>query len=58
MLYRIALALCLAAVVMLGACAKKWGDAPDVPLTLADGSQVQLSSFGGKPLVVNFWAEW
>lgn len=30
--------------------------APDFKLTALDGSEVRLSDFRGKPVVVNFWA--
>lgn len=33
-------------------------DAPDVQFYDADGKQVQLSDFEGKPVVINFWASW
>ena len=38
----------------------KWtGDAHDVTLTTLDGKTVQLSELaGGKPLMLNFWADW
>ena len=32
--------------------------APDFTLTMTDGSKVQLSSFIGKPVWINFWASW
>ena len=32
--------------------------APDVAFLRADGSQVKLSSYMGKPVVLNFWATW
>ena len=32
--------------------------APDFPMTDADGNKVNLSSFFGKPIVINFWATW
>lgn len=31
---------------------------PDVKVYNADGDEVQLSSYIGKPLVINFWASW
>jgi peroxiredoxin len=31
---------------------------PDVTLADRDGKPTQLSSFGGRPLMVNFWATW
>ena len=32
--------------------------APDVPFTGADGRDVALSDFAGRPLLVNIWATW
>jgi peroxiredoxin len=32
--------------------------APDFELTTLDGTKVRLSSFRGRPVVVNFWASW
>ena len=32
--------------------------APDFTVTDADGKQVSLSDFFGKPIVLNFWASW
>src|ERR1051326_8918266 len=32
--------------------------APDFPLTADSGRSVSLSNFGGKLLVLNFWASW
>jgi len=32
--------------------------APDFTVTDADGAEVRLSDFRGKPVVVNFWASW
>jgi len=32
--------------------------APEVSLTAADGKKVELSSYRGKPLLVDFWATW
>lgn len=34
------------------------GTAPDVVFTGADGRDVQLSDFAGRPLLVNIWATW
>jgi len=31
---------------------------PDITLADKDGKPTQLSSFGGRPLMVNFWATW
>jgi len=31
---------------------------PDITLTDRDGKPTQLASFGGRPLMVNFWATW
>ena len=33
-------------------------DAPDFTVYDADGNKVQLSSYFGKPIVLNFWASW
>ena len=32
--------------------------APDFTVTDADGNEVKLSDFAGKPVVLNFWASW
>ncbi len=32
--------------------------APDIPFTGADGRDVRLSDFSGRPLLVNIWATW
>ena len=32
--------------------------APSFTMTDADGNEVQLSDFFGKPIVINFWATW
>lgn len=32
--------------------------APDFTMTDKDGNEVKLSSFAGKPIVLNFWASW
>ena len=32
--------------------------APDFTITDAEGNQVNLSDFFGKPIVLNFWASW
>ena len=32
--------------------------APDFTVTDAEGNQVKLSDFFGKPIVLNFWASW
>jgi thiol-disulfide isomerase/thioredoxin len=34
------------------------GALPDLGFTTMDGGRVALSSFRGKPLVLNFWATW
>ncbi len=37
----------------------KPGDpAPDFVLPMADGTKVQLSGFEGRPVFLNFWADW
>ena len=33
-------------------------DAPDFTVTDAEGNEVKLSDFFGKPIVLNFWATW
>ena len=33
-------------------------DAPDVQLVAADGTSVPLSSYRGKPVLLDFWATW
>lgn len=38
--------------------AKEGGRAPDFSILTDQGKQVSLSSFGGKVLVLNFWATW
>ena len=35
-----------------------WGDAPDFSLTTFAGEEQQLSDYAGRPIVLNFWAEW
>lgn len=35
-----------------------WGNAPDFSLTTFEGDEVVLSELGGRPLLLNFWAEW
>ena len=37
---------------------KPTGSAPDFVVYDADGNQVRLSDFFGKPIVLNFWASW
>ena len=32
--------------------------APDFTLPALDGTKVSLSQFGGKPVLINFWASW
>ena len=34
------------------------GSAPDFTVEDAEGNEVRLSDFSGKPVVVNFWATW
>ena len=41
-----------------GTTAAVWGNASDFSFNTADGKTVKLSSYGGRPLVVNFWAVW
>lgn len=38
--------------------AKEGGTAPDFSIQTDDGTRVTPSSFGGKVLVLNFWATW
>jgi peroxiredoxin len=38
--------------------AKEGGQAPRFSLTTDDGKQITATSFGGKVLVLNFWATW
>jgi len=49
-------------LIALGACSKPaaWtGSAPDFSFSdLGTGKSVQLSSYAGKPVVLNFWADW
>ncbi len=35
-----------------------WGNAPDFTMTTFEGKEVHLSDYAGKPLILNFWAEW
>ena len=35
-----------------------WGNAPDFVVQDESGKAVALSSFAGKPIVINFWATW
>jgi thiol-disulfide isomerase/thioredoxin len=38
---------------------KAWsGNASDFAFTTFDGKSLKLSSYAGKPLVLNFWADW
>lgn len=34
------------------------GSSLDVPFQFMDGTEANLADFGGKPLVLNFWASW
>lgn len=54
------LLLLLVLPVFSASAVEKGSAAPLFALTLADvdGSPVSLSSFKGKPLMVNFWARW
>lgn len=49
-------------VLPLSACStqeqKPSGTAPDFTVLDADGNEVQLSDYFGKPIVINFWATW
>jgi len=40
------------------AAAGSWGNAPDFSYTTFDGRPGKLSDYGGRPVVVNFWAVW
>src|SRR5689334_3412545 len=60
---RILVAALLVAVVP--ACARKPRDVPsagmpslDFVLTDMDGKRVDLASFKGRPILINFWATW
>ena len=52
----------IAALLLLGlalsGCAKKWGNAPDFSFNTFDGQTLALASTAGKPVVLNFWADW
>jgi len=41
-----------------GVASTATGAAPDFTMTDASGRPIQLSSFQGKPTIVNFWATW
>ena len=41
-----------------GAASSPQGPAPDFQVAGWDGRTYSLSSFGGRPLVINFWASW
>jgi hypothetical protein len=48
-------------VLLLASCSKpqKWsGTAPDFKFTSFAGKNMSLSALGGKPVVLNFWADW
>ncbi len=44
-------------LVFLAGCQIQW-DLPDFTIYNSKGKEVQLSDFGGKPMIVNFWASW
>jgi thiol-disulfide isomerase/thioredoxin len=53
--------LMLLMLLALVGCTKSrtWtGDATDFTFTSFEGKSVKLSSYAGKPVVVNFWADW
>jgi peroxiredoxin len=57
----IALTLAFIAVVaysMRDPSAKEGGKAPEFSITADDGRHITANSFGGKVLVLNFWATW
>jgi len=47
-------------LLALAGCAKHWsGNAQDFVFNnFNTGKQVHLKSYAGKPLVLNFWADW
>lgn len=36
----------------------EWGNAPDFSMLSFEGDELKLSDLAGKPVVLNFWAEW
>jgi peroxiredoxin len=54
-----ALVIGAGAVMLIGAKPPAVGDvAPDLQLTLLDGTKVSLADLRGKVVVLNFWATW
>ncbi|HZS56259.1 MAG TPA: TlpA disulfide reductase family protein [Bryobacteraceae bacterium] len=57
----LALTLCFAGVIFLSlrdTSAKEGGKAPQFNITTDNGQHVTPTAFGGKVLVLNFWATW
>jgi peroxiredoxin len=57
----LALTLCFAGVIFFSlrdTSAKEGGKAPEFSITTDDGQHVTATAFGGKVLVLNFWATW
>jgi peroxiredoxin len=57
----IILSLCLSGLIVYSlrdTSAKEGATAPDFSITTDQGAKVTPSSFGGKVLVLNFWATW
>ena len=57
---RLLLPICVLLLVLPGCGPKaKWtGDATDFSFKSFDGKALKLSSYAGKPVVLNFWADW
>lgn len=46
-------------LLAVAGCPKRWtGGAPDFTYTTFGGQSATLSSHAGKPVVLNFWADW
>lgn len=54
----LALAPAAAAPADTSAADPVWGNAPDFSMTSFEGEELKLSDFAGKPIILNFWAEW